>query len=284
LLKLGLVFFPARLETVCSMPQCEFFLLRYVPDAVKNEFVNIGVVLLEREGAGFADVRFARDWHRVRCLDPDADTEMLAALEQSVRQQIAQAENREKFLRIMNESFSGTIQVSAPSACLTEAPAREIEELARLYVETAARAARGRELSGRPALVQRMREEFERTGVWARMHKRIAAAEYTHPGDPLKLDCGYQPNGVVRLFHAVSLASDVDAAKVLAFSFPQIAAGIARKRQAETEFTAIVEDDLDRQDENVAFAVTTLERTAIRVAPAAELPELAERARRELRV
>ena len=27
--------------------QCEFYLLRYVPDAVKDEFVNLGVVLLE---------------------------------------------------------------------------------------------------------------------------------------------------------------------------------------------------------------------------------------------
>jgi len=27
--------------------QCEFHLLRYVPDAVKDEFVNLGVVLLE---------------------------------------------------------------------------------------------------------------------------------------------------------------------------------------------------------------------------------------------
>jgi hypothetical protein len=71
--------------------QCEFFLLRYVPDAVKDEFVNLGVVLLEsaaptgaksesvetsaggRSGLAFADVRFTRDWRRVRCLDPDVD-------------------------------------------------------------------------------------------------------------------------------------------------------------------------------------------------------------------
>src|ERR1039458_2332077 len=50
--------------------QCEFFLLRYVPDAVKDEFVNLGVVLYEpgKAGsaqAGFADVRFTRDWRRV---------------------------------------------------------------------------------------------------------------------------------------------------------------------------------------------------------------------------
>ena len=38
--------------------QLEFFLLRYVPDAVKDEFVNIGVVMTEpaANGSGFADV------------------------------------------------------------------------------------------------------------------------------------------------------------------------------------------------------------------------------------
>ena len=65
--------------------QCEFFLLRYVPDAVKDEFVNIGVVLLETGGAGgapagFADLRFTADWSRVRCLDRAAFVELLAAL------------------------------------------------------------------------------------------------------------------------------------------------------------------------------------------------------------
>ena len=54
-----------------------------------------------------------------------------------------------------------------------------------------------------------MREAFEQAGVWKhkQMRKRIAVAEYTHPGDPLKIDCGYRPNGEVKLFHAVSLAS-----------------------------------------------------------------------------
>ncbi len=39
-----------------DMKQCDFFLLRYVPDAVKEEFVNFGVVLLERDPQ-FAEVR-----------------------------------------------------------------------------------------------------------------------------------------------------------------------------------------------------------------------------------
>ncbi|HEY2392250.1 MAG TPA: DUF3037 domain-containing protein, partial [Candidatus Angelobacter sp.] len=40
--------------------QCRFFVLRYAPDAVKNEFINIGLVLLPP--AGGAQVRFTRDW------------------------------------------------------------------------------------------------------------------------------------------------------------------------------------------------------------------------------
>ena len=39
--------------------QCEFFLLRYVPDAVKNEFVNIGVLL--REAGRTAPPQFSTD-------------------------------------------------------------------------------------------------------------------------------------------------------------------------------------------------------------------------------
>jgi hypothetical protein len=39
--------------------QCRFFVLRYAPDAVKNEFVNVGLVLMPP--AGNAQVRFTRD-------------------------------------------------------------------------------------------------------------------------------------------------------------------------------------------------------------------------------
>src|SRR5258708_36492218 len=68
--------------------QCEFFLIRYVPDVVKGEFVNIGVLLREAEGGapgvgttGGAVVRFTRDWSRVRCMDADADIGLLEGLE-----------------------------------------------------------------------------------------------------------------------------------------------------------------------------------------------------------
>ena len=57
--------------------RCEFSLIRYVPDPVKNEFVNIGVLLREaaepgQDGVVRTELRFTQDWKRVRCVDPHA--------------------------------------------------------------------------------------------------------------------------------------------------------------------------------------------------------------------
>ena len=60
---------------------CEFFLIRYVPDVVKGEFTNIGVLLREAGRDDSAVVRFTRDWTRVRCMDADADIGLLEGLE-----------------------------------------------------------------------------------------------------------------------------------------------------------------------------------------------------------
>ncbi len=273
---------------MASERQLEFFLLRYVPDAVKDEFVNIGVMLVENgaPGAAFSDLRFTRDWRRVKCLDPEADIEMLEALEPDLRSRLAEAASRERILHVLKDSFSGSLQLSPGKACLAESPQEELGKLAAMYLEPRPREGEAREAAGRQLIVNRIREAFEQAGVWnlPQMRKRIAVAQYTRPGDPLKIDCGYRPNGVVKLFHAVSLASDVDSAKVLAFTCPQIAEGMARLEQAKAELTAIVEDDLDQNDEPIAFALETLKQSRITVSPMGELATIAEAARRELRV
>lgn len=114
--------------------------------------------------------------------------------------------------------------------------------------------------------------------------KKIRAAKYTYPGDPLKIDCGSRPNGVIRLFHAVPVATEPDSAKVLAFSYPGLAEGIARVEGAKTDLTAIVEDALAAEDESTQFALEALRRSSINVASLREMPALAERARVELRL
>jgi hypothetical protein len=124
------------------------------------------------------------------------------------------------------------------------------------------------------------------------MRKRIAASDYTRPGDPLKIDAGYRPNGLIRMFHAVSLEPGVEMAKVLAFSAASLRAGVERVEKAQLELTAIIEpaaklaatDDEPERLELYRFGVETMEEHQIRVLTTTDLERVAETARRELRV
>jgi hypothetical protein len=135
-----------------------------------------------------------------------------------------------------------------------------------------------------------MRTEFERAGVWGLLRKRIAASLYTRAGDPMKIDCGYRPNGVIRMFQAVSLEGDVEAAKGLAYSAPELIEGVQRVEAARLELTAVVEplrnvsDTEDEAMERYRFGVEAMERQEIRVVTLSDLARVAETARVELRV
>jgi hypothetical protein len=264
------------------MTKCSFFLVRYVPDAVKNEFVNIGVVLMPP--AGDPELRFTRDWARVRCLDPQADVEMLEALESDLRSQMHDAHgDRDALLRRMQDSFSNALQPSEFKACLAESPVAEADELARIYLERPPRR-RAREISSRQAIHQRMRSEFERVGAWELMWRDIPASRFTRPGDPLKIDAGYATGETIKMFHALSLEHEVNAAKVLGFSFPRMAEGLLRTQNHQAELTAIVEDGLPAEDDAINFALETLRAGAITVASIQQLPQLADQAARDLRL
>jgi hypothetical protein len=280
-----------------GLPQrraCQFRLLRYVPDAVRSEYVHIGVILEEPGAPGRTEVRFTRDWRRVRCLDADADTALLEGMESELRRRL-QEETAGGLMRVLEESLSLGVQMTEAKAYLAESLPAGVEELMKLYVEPPARE-RAARLSGRAAIHARMRSEFEHAGVWDLMRKRIAAAEYTRPGDPLRIDAGYRPNGIVRMFHAVSLepgvASGVENAKVLAFSAAALRAGVERVEKAELELTAVVEsaarlgasDEEPERLQTYRFGVETMEENRIRVLTTTDLGRVAETARRELRV
>src|ERR1700683_1841665 len=263
--------------------QLEFFLLRYVPDAVKDEFVNVGVVMVEAgaNGGGFADVRFTRGWRRVRCLDPQADVEMLAALEREIRGQLATTRDREVLLRRLEDSFSNVIQLSPAKGCLEEDPVAEMETMASIYLETA-KVGGKREVSGRQRILGRMRDAFEQAGV-TKFLLPVPVAPYTKPGDPFQFDFGYRVAGEIKLFHAVSLKAGVDAAVLLAARYPRIAPVMSKVAEAVPVLTAVIDDDLDRGEQSVQFALGMMEDEKIRIAVAAEMPMIAEVARRELR-
>lgn len=267
---------------MATAAKCNFFLLRYVPDAVKNEFVNIGLVLLPQGGE--PELRFTHDWSRVQCLDSEADLDVLKAMEAELRDQLRGVNgDREAILRRIQDSFSNALQPSEFKACLAESPAVEADTLAQMYLERHRRPSQ-RQPSTRQMIRQRMQKAFESVRVWQLMNKEIAVEKYTRKGDPLKIDCGYSPNGTVKLFHALAIETDPNSAKVLAFSFPRLSEGIQKAEEKRVELTAVTGDDLPGEDEAVAFALETLQQQHIGIARLSQMPQIAESAARELRL
>jgi len=258
--------------------KCEFSLVRYMPDVVKGEFVNIGVLFRSHSegGSDFADVRFTRDWRRVRCLNPAADIEVLESLETDLRMLLNAGAEGELILGRLEQYLSNSIELTPPAAVLSDAPAEEVDRLAEMYVEP--RVTGKRELTGRQAIRGLMQSAFRRTGVWDLLFKDISIARYTDADDPLKIDCGYRPNGIVKLIHAVSVQTSVEPARILALTYPEIQAGIQRLENASSELTAIVET-LDRSDSETRFALKKMESAGIVLATTESLPEIAEKIR-----
>ena len=276
--------------------QCEFFLVRYVPDVVKGEFTNIGVVLREAgDHSANTVVRFTRDWSRVRCMDADADIGLLESLEGEIAERLRLGSADTKpVMQVLEDTLSNSLQITPARAALAESVPAELEQLMQMYVEPL-KVKQERRKTGRAAIAGAMRNEFERAGVWGLMRKRIAASLYTRPGDPMKIDCGYRAGpqndaGVIRMFQAVSLEGDVEAAKGLAYTAPQLRDGVRRVENAELELTAVVEplrtvsEVEDEAMERYRFGVEAMEQEAIRVVTLSDLARVAETARIELRV
>ena len=271
--------------------QCEFYLLRYVPDAVKNEFVNIGVMLREAGRAETTRVKLTRDWSRVRCVDPDADTGLLEAMEAELAERVRDGgSGRQPVMTMLEESLSTSVQMSEVRGVLAESVPCGDGAVAAVVCGAGAREGVAEEEWAGVDCAGRCGASFERAGVWELMRKRIAASAYTRPGDPLKIDCGYRPNGIIRMFQAVSLEGDLEAAKVLSYSAARLREGVQRVENGALDLAAVVEPlrSIAAEDGEAAdryrFGVETMEEAQIRVLTVADLARVAETAKLELRV
>ncbi len=123
-----------------------------MPDPVKNEFINIGVLLRDAGRPDQVTVNFTKDWARVRCIDPDVDVGMLESLESELRQRLAHHDvSAPPLIKVLEDSFSNALQISEPKGYLAESMISGLEELMRLYVEPRKKQTAARR-SGRQAI------------------------------------------------------------------------------------------------------------------------------------
>ena len=222
--------------------------LRYAPNLIRDEWVNIGVLLEEveeddtprtnGEGRPRHAVRLieeASEIARVRRLHPDADEDLLRALPADFDARFrAPASEVASYIATMEQTLSNVLQFGPQKALLAEDFDAELDRLFRDHVSLPTYRSGGIFESTRAWIKERVNEVFRRRRV-PRLERNIPVERFTHPGDPLKLDYGYQ-NGARGYLHAVVIGRDPSQAKVLAYTAERI-----REHLQASEFTAITE-------------------------------------------
>lgn len=260
--------------------QLELYLLRLVPHALRDDFMTVGVVVIESGGA-FADVRFTRDWKRVECFAPEIELEHLERLEAAVRSGLKEIRGRADLLRLLEEQFGTEFDVGPTKGIEAVDPAAEMSVLTRDYLAPMQPVERVRRM-GRLGIVSRMEEAFAEVGVLNLLQRDVAMTEFTGENDPFSIDFGFRVGSSLKMFHALVLSMSREPAVTLAYRFARIQDGMRRKGQ-EALLTAIVSEDAARRREEVASGIGMLRANEIVVRDVAEMAGIAGEVRRELR-
>lgn len=254
--------------------------LRYTPNLVRDEWVNVGVLLEEIDGtAARRAARFVEEdaeIARVRRLHPGADENLLRALGADFDARL-RSPGAATDLEKLDQTLSNVLQFSPAHALLAENFDDELERLYREHVARPPSTRGGVVESTREWIRARLRDVFYRRGVLGKLQRSVRVEEFTQPGDPMRLDYAYRFNGTRGYLHPVALNRDSTQAKVLAYTAEQI------RRQIKAEFTAITEIEPEPGNRRHEFVSRLFEAQAISIVPLNRIDRFAEDLRLRLR-
>lgn len=251
-------------------------ILRYTADPVRDEWLNIGVLLFDPETGSHAArvIDEEREFARLRRLQPMADEEVIRRTREHfedhfgglVRQARAEAGDAGGFRKLV-EKWEGTLSTGVQLSPQRGVYAPDLEtELNRLYGEHVG-LERTRFRVGAPGSRATMRDYcsqvWHQARLWNRIEKSVRMAEYTFPGDPMRIDYGYRRNGTRGFVQTLSVSRSPMACKEYAYT----AQYIAPRAGFKSEFAAITDVPLEDGNLRHRFVRDTLRDAGIEPIP-----------------
>ena len=247
-------------------------ILRYTPNLVRDEWVNIGVLLFDPR-SGERRLRLMEEeeeYRRVRRLHPQADEALLRALRDDLEDRFQSAgaffgngNDWQQLLAKWDETLSNALQLAPQKGVFA---ADLDEELERLYADHVA-VQRAASRIGAPGSRAQIRsycsQVLRQARLWERMEKSVRASEFTFPGDPMRLDYSYRRNGTRGFVQTLSVSRAPNDAKMFAYTAERIAA----KSPLKTEFAAVTDVPLNLGNERHRFVRDTLRDVEIEPVP-----------------
>ncbi len=247
-----------------------YHVLRYVPDLVRNEWVNIGVLVFNPR-TGERRLRLIEDqveYNRVRRLHPTVDETVLRALRDDLEDRLdpqtddGPAISLQKILKKCDETLSNTLQIAPQKGVLADDLDAELERLYSDHVAVPRPHSRVGQPGSRAAIRAYCAQVFKQARIWDRIEKSVRVAEFTFPGDPSRLDYSYHRNGTRGFVHTLSVTRAPQDAKSLSYNVRHIA-----EKAGYTEFTAVTDVALSRDNDRQRFVIDTLREVGIEPVP-----------------
>jgi len=257
--------------------------LRYAPNLVRDEWVNIGVLVFDPQ-SGERRMRLIEEpeeYARVRRLHPRADEELLRALRDELENRFATATQLfngngtaersgngqasadwMKLLAKWDETLSNALQLAPQKGLHGDDLDAETERLYSDHVALQRGAARVGAAGSRGAIRSYCAQVFKQARLWERLQKSLPAAEFTFSGDPMRIDYGYRRNGTRGFVQTLSVSRAPGDVKSLAYTVERI-----RSRVAASEFTAVTDVQLLAENERHQFVRETLRDAGVEAVP-----------------
>src|SRR4029077_21258087 len=243
-----------------------YHVLRYVPNLVRDEWVNIGVLVFNPR-TGERRLRLIEDqgeYNRVRRLHPAADEAVLRALRNELEDRLDNGSvSLQKILEKCDETLSTTLQIAPQKGVIADDLDAELERLYSDHVAVPHVRTRVGQPGSRATIRAYCAQVFKQARIWDRLQKSVRVAEFTFPGDPSRLDYSYRRNGTRGFVHTLSVTRAPQDAKSLSYN----ARHIAEKARYPTEFAAVTDVALSRGNDRHRFVMDTLREVGVEPLP-----------------
>jgi hypothetical protein len=251
---------------------CAYRVLRYTPNLVRDEWLNIGVLVFDPQ-SGERRLRMieeAAEYARVRKLHPQADEGLLRALRDDLENRFAGASmlfgngheqastDWLKLLGKWEDTLSNALQLAPQKGVYAADLDAETERLYADHVAPQRAASRVGAPGSRGEIRSYCAQVFKQARLWDRLRKGVRAEAFTFPGDPMRLDFGYRRNGTSGFVQALSVSRAPADAKLLAYTAAHI-----REKTKSSEFTAVTDVHLLAENERHRFVQETLREAGV---------------------
>jgi len=253
-----------------------YHVLRYTSDLVRDEWVNIGVIVFDPL-TGALRLRLVEEqdeYARIRRLQPAADEDVLRGFRDHLEDQFSTylrnrraelggtpdvGEELQKLIENWNSTLSNGLQLAPQKGVHADDLDAELERLYTEHVAPPRKVIRVGAPGSRAMIRSYCSQVWKAAGLWDRIQKSVRVAEFTFPGDPMRIDYSYRRNGTRGYVQTLSVSRAPADCKLYAYT----AARIAARAPFASEFAAVTDVPLVAENERHCFVRDTLRDAGI---------------------